>query len=114
MQTLDAPVAQSSTLPLGFLALFTATTVYSAVQLQWLPRDSGVTVAACVLAATVMATTSVRSFVTGIAEITASERWLATAGFVGLFLAVVSFYAAFALATAAERGWAMPLTREEG
>lgn len=113
MQSSDWPVARSSTLPLGFLALFAASWVYSAVQLQWLPRDSGVTVAACVLAATVaaqaiasvvMAVTSLRYFVTGIAEITGSDSWTTSAGIVGLVLALVSFYAAFAIAAVNERG----------
>jgi succinate-acetate transporter protein len=184
----NAPVTRSSTLPLGFLALFIATTVYAFAQLQWLPSDSGVTVAICVLAATVaaqviasifgfasgdatvgtgmailagtwaavaistltagsvapndplgvvllcaavtllipaavgsgppiasavMATTSLRYFGTGIAEITGSETWMTIAGLLGLALAVVSFYAAFALAAVAERGWTMPLARKD-
>ncbi len=42
-------------MPLGFLALFTATSLYAAVQLGWLPADNAAPVAVGVLTVTVWA-----------------------------------------------------------
>lgn len=53
MITPPAPVVRASPLPLGFLALFTATTVYAVIQIGWLPKSSGMTAAVAVLGVTV-------------------------------------------------------------
>ncbi|MCV7154398.1 hypothetical protein [Mycolicibacterium pyrenivorans] len=55
METTERPVAPASPLPLGFLALFTATTTYAVVQLGWIPKDSAVPVAIGVLTVAVWA-----------------------------------------------------------
>ncbi len=62
-----SPVVRASALPLGFLALFTATTVFAVIQIGWLPRSTGVTAAVAVLGVTVGAQllASTISFATG-------------------------------------------------
>ena len=50
------------------------------------------------VAATVMALSAVRFAVTGIAQLNGDAGWLAAAGWIGLVLAIVALYAAFAFA----------------
>lgn len=63
----SSPVARPSPLPLGFLALFTATTVYAVIQLGWLPKTSGVSAGVTVLCVAVGAqvATCVMGFASG-------------------------------------------------
>lgn len=184
MNVPPSPVVRASPLPLGFLGLFAATTVYAVIQVGWLSKSSGVTAAVAVLsltvgaqllactiafasgdttagtamgllagtwaavsvttvlsgslvpsdplgvvllcsggamlvpalagsappiAAIVMATTSLRFVVTGIAELSGAQVWMIAAGIIGLLLAAVSFYAAVALEAASTGRRRLPL-----
>lgn len=63
----ESQVTRASPLPLGFLALFTATTVYAFVQVGWLPEDDALPIAVGVLAVTVWAqvVSAILGFATG-------------------------------------------------
>ena len=130
-----------------------ATTVFSAVQLGWIPpaegRIAGITAlfatvplqllaavigflgvvllvaGACMLVpavsagaklvpGAVMALAGVRFAITGVFHLTASVDWKAAAGWIGLALGVLAFYAALALELEGATGRAvLPLGRRE-
>lgn len=67
------------------------------------------------IAPIVMSVSAMRFIVTGVAEITAAPAWLTAAGWVGLGLAGVSFYAALAvMAHAAHSSLRLPLGATKG
>src|SRR5215211_7002872 len=72
-----------SPLALGFVALAAATLVVSGLASKLVP-------------ALVLATTALRFLVTGLYQLTASSAWKAAAGLVGLLLAALAMYAAWA------------------
>lgn len=61
---------------------------------MWVPASSGA--AAKLVPAAVLATAGLRFLVTGIFQLTSNEAWEDTAGVIGLLLALLAVYAAFA------------------
>lgn len=63
------------------------------------------------VAATVMALSAVRFAVTGLAELTGASGWQSAAGWIGVLLAVVSWYAALGFELEAQNTGGVPLWR---